>query len=68
MAERGKVITVMDRGHAKAILGPLPGRLRIKEGIEEGWITPGSGTRPKGRRRFQATRSVAEMLAEDRGE
>lgn len=34
-AERGEVVRVTDRGRPKAVLGPLPGRARIGEGIEE---------------------------------
>jgi prevent-host-death family protein len=68
-AERGELIRVTDRGRPKAILGPLPGRLRIEEGIAEGWITPARRT---GFRRdvqpVRAKRSIAEILAEDRGE
>jgi prevent-host-death family protein len=68
-AERGELIRVTDRGRPKAILGPLPGRLRIEEGIAEGWITPARRT---GLRRdvqpARAKRSIAEILAEDRGE
>lgn len=66
-AARGEVIRVTDRGRAKAILAPLPGRLRLEEGIAEGWIRPPS-ERPRGpRRRFRASKSVLEVLAEDRG-
>ncbi|MGI8727860.1 MAG: type II toxin-antitoxin system Phd/YefM family antitoxin [Solirubrobacterales bacterium] len=67
-AERGEVITVTDRGRPKAILSPLPGRLRLEEGIEGGWVRPAhrSGLRPVPR--ASAERSVADALAEDRGE
>jgi prevent-host-death family protein len=66
-ASRGEIIRVTDRGHAKAILAPLPGRLRLEEGIAAGWIRP--PTRPaKGPwRRFRASRTLAEVLVEDRG-
>ncbi len=40
-AERGEVLRVTDRGRPKAVLGPLPGRARIEEGVAEGWITAG---------------------------
>ncbi len=68
-ASQGETIRVTDRGRPKAILAPLPGRLRIEEGIAEGWITPPS--RPGGLepvQRFNATKSVAEIIREDRGE
>jgi len=67
-AERGELVRVTDRGRPKALLGPLPGRARVEEGIAEGWITPGSDApldvvqRRKGRRR------VLDVLGEDRGE
>jgi prevent-host-death family protein len=69
-AERGEIIRVTERGRPKAMLVPLPGKLRIEEGIAEGWITP---PKTKTRRRRQirpvkADRSIAEILAEDRGE
>jgi prevent-host-death family protein len=66
-AERGEIIRVTDRGRPKATLGPLPGRLRLEEGIAEGWITPGSGEALAPVRRVRPTRGSAEALAEDRG-
>lgn len=67
-AERGELLRVTDRGRPKALLGPLPGRARIEEGVAGGWITPGSGRglRPVERRR--SARKVLDVLAEDRGE
>lgn len=68
LAERGETIRVTDRGRPKAILGPLPGRLRLEEGIAEGWIRPGDA-KPLGRaRRASSRRTIAAVLAEDRGE
>jgi prevent-host-death family protein len=67
-AARGEVIRVTDRGHPKAILAPLPGRLRLEEGIAEGWVRPPSGSVSRGPwQRFEAAKTVAGMLAEDRG-
>ncbi len=68
-AARGEMIRVTERGRPKAIIGPLPGKLRIEEGIAEGWITPplSDDSRPPARR-FKAKRSISEILAEDRGE
>lgn len=64
-AERGEVIRVTDRGRPKALLVPMPGRGRLAEGIEEGWVMPGSGSlRPI--HREQSPRTVASVLAEDR--
>jgi len=67
-AERGEVIRVTDRGRPKAVLGPLPGRVRIEEGIAEGWLTPGSGAPLEPVDRVVAKRSTLQVLAEDRGE
>ena len=67
-AERGEIMTVTDRGRPKALLGPIPGRARIDEGIAAGWITPGSGEPLVPVRRWRASTSVLEALGEDRGE
>ena len=68
-AERGEMIRVTDRGRPKAVIGPLPGRLRLEEGIAEGWITPPRTSGSRARiRRFKAKRSIAQILSEDRGE
>lgn len=66
-AERGETIRVTERGRPKALLGPLPGRLRIEEGVAEGWITPGSGRGLGPVRRAAASMRTADALAEDRG-
>ena len=66
-AARGEVIRVTDRGQPKAVLGPLPDRARLAEGIAEGWIRPAEGHPVGPWRRFPASRRVTEMLAEDRG-
>ena len=68
-AERGEIIRVTDRGKPKAIIGPLPGRLRIDQGIAEGWITPPrSDAPPSTGAPFKARTSIADALREDRGE
>jgi prevent-host-death family protein len=66
-AARGEVIRVTDRGRPRAILGPLPGRLRLEAGIAEGWVRPAQARPQKTWRRFRAARGVADLLAEDRG-
>lgn len=67
-AERGEVVRVTDRGRPKAMLGPLPGRARIEDGIRAGWITPGTGSSLGPVHRPKASRRVLDVLAEDRGE
>lgn len=69
-AERGELIRVTERGRPKALIAPIPGgRSRIEQGIREGWIRPGNGERMKPlKHRFKASRSIQEMLDEDRGE
>jgi prevent-host-death family protein len=66
-AARGEILRVTDRGRPKAILAPLPGRFRLEEGIAEGWVRAPE-SEPRGPwRRFRASRTVAEILSEDRG-
>ncbi len=68
-AERGEVIRVTERGRPKAVLAPLPGLLRLAEGVAEGWIRPSSSAllAPPGRR-VKGRRRVLDVLAEDREE
>jgi prevent-host-death family protein len=67
-AERGELLRVTDRGRPKALLGPLPGRARVEEGVSEGWITPGSGASLGVVRRWRPRGRVLDALAEDRAE
>jgi prevent-host-death family protein len=67
-AERGEVLRVTDRGRPKAVLGPVPGRARVEDGIAEGWIKPGTGLPLGPVPRAKASRRVLDVLAEDRGE
>ena len=67
-AERGEVLRVTDRGRPKALLGPIPGRAHIEEGIRAGWITAGTGSQLAAVHRSKATKRVLDVLAEDRGE
>jgi prevent-host-death family protein len=67
-AERGELVRVTDRGRPKALLGPLPGRANIDDGVAAGWITPGSGKRLGPIARVKADTRVLDVLAEDRGE
>ena len=67
-AEAGEVVRVTDRGRPKAMLVPLPGRLRLDEGIAQGWVTPASSRLRKAPARLQARRPVLDVLDEDRGQ
>jgi prevent-host-death family protein len=67
-AERGETLRVTDRGRPKAVLGPVPGRVRIEDGIRAGWITPGTGSPLRPVTRSKASRRVLDVLLEDRGE
>lgn len=68
-AAGGEIIEVTARGRPKALLTPLEGRVRIEEGIAEGWITPGNRQSPGGlRRRVPSDTTIRELLDEDRGE
>lgn len=67
-AARGEVIRVTDRGVPKAILGPAPGMSRLEVGIKEGWVRAGSGAPiiPFAAQAGQLT--IADVLADDRGD
>jgi len=69
-AERGDLIRVTDRGRPKAMLGPLPGKLRLEEGIQQGWIAPGKGgpLTPVVRVRAKGSLTSEAVLDEDRGQ
>jgi prevent-host-death family protein len=66
-AERGELLRVTDRGRPKALLGPLPGRARVEEGIADGWISAASGEPLAPVKRRAGRRRVLDALAEDRG-
>lgn len=69
-AARGEAIRVTDRGVPKAIIGPIPGALRLDEGVAHGWISPprAGATPPGSVRRAHAGMRTDDVLAEDRGE
>jgi len=67
-AARGERLLVTERGRPKALPGPLPGRARVDEGIEQGWIRPGSGDKLSPICRVRSTGRISDSLAEDRGE
>ena len=66
-AAGGELLLVTDRGRPKAVLGPVPGRVRLEEGVAEGWIRAGSAGTLTPVRRARGRMSVDEALAEDRG-
>lgn len=65
-AAKGEVIRVTDRGEPRAILGPLPGRPRLEEGIREGWIRAASANVPRRVARVNARLRTEQALDEDR--
>jgi prevent-host-death family protein len=66
-AARGETIRVTDRGHPKAILGPLPGAMSLEEGIARGWISRAAETTPPVPvPRARAKRRSEDVLREDR--
>ena len=67
LAARGETFRVTDRGRPKAVLGPLPGRARVGEGVADGWITPGTAEALPDLRRWSARRRGLDVLTEDRG-
>lgn len=68
-AAQGEVIQVTDRGVPKAILGPLPGRLRIDEGVAQGWITPADRSTPLSDiEPVRLAKPSSELIDEDRGD
>jgi prevent-host-death family protein len=66
-AARGEMMRVTLRGKPVAHLGPLPGRVRLDQGIDEGWITPGGTHDPVEFEPEPSTMSVSGALGEDRG-
>jgi prevent-host-death family protein len=68
-AAHGEVVVVTERGRPKALLGPLPGRGRLEQGIAEGWVRPPLRTGAlEPAPTFTARRRVLDVLAEDRDE
>lgn len=67
MASKGEHVRVTLRGQPVAHLGPIPGRLRLEEGIAEGWVTPATTSLPSNVTGATGNRSIAQAIAEDRG-
>ncbi len=51
----------------KAMLGPVPGRARLEQGLVEGWLTAGTGAPLSAFKPPKAQRSIRQVLHEDRG-
>lgn len=66
-AAKGEIIRVTDRGVPKAVIGPVPDRLRLDEGIAEGWVSPGAGGPIARVRPVRSRGRIADALSEDRG-
>jgi prevent-host-death family protein len=66
-AQRGEVITVTERGRAKALLVPVPGRADLERGVAEGWVTPRTAGSLRAVRRQRSSRRVLDVLGDDRG-
>ncbi|MEX1124310.1 MAG: type II toxin-antitoxin system prevent-host-death family antitoxin [Acidimicrobiia bacterium] len=67
MASKGEHVRVTLRGQPVAHLGPIPGRLRLEEGIAEGWVTPATVAPRLTVKSVPGDRSISEVIAEDRG-
>jgi prevent-host-death family protein len=72
-ASKGETIRVTRRGKPKAQIGPLAGAADTPEwmarGIAEGWLTPGNGAPPSfPKRGFKASKTVQELMDEERGD
>ncbi len=66
-AADGDDVTVTDRGRPIARIVAVHGRSDIERGFEEGWIEPPRRHSLPNATRFRATRSVLDVLDEDRG-
>jgi prevent-host-death family protein len=65
-AEQGDVIVVTERGRAKAVLGPVPGRAQLERGIAEGWVAAPTRRGLARVRRQRSAQRVLDVLGEDR--
>lgn len=65
----GETVVVTDRGVPKAVISPIVDNRGLERAIEEGRVRPARpGARIGPPIRIPTTRSVLELLAEDRGE
>ncbi len=66
VAAGGRVV-VTDRGKPVAELIPISGDSQLERGVEAGWVKPPGRAKLGDPLLFASTRSVAEVLEEDRG-
>ncbi len=68
-AANGEQIRVTDRGTPKAVINALPGRFRLDEGIQEGWITVGhaADSPPVDVKPVPSSSRSIDVINEDRG-
>jgi prevent-host-death family protein len=68
-AASGEVIQVTERGVVKVQIVPVPGTGQMVKGVDEGWITPPSGSGGLAPvKRATSARRTADVLADDRDE
>jgi prevent-host-death family protein len=67
-AAKGEAITVTDGGLPRAMIGPIPERARLEQGVADGWLTLGSAEPFSPVRRAKARESVRAALDQDRGD
>lgn len=65
-ASAGELITVTDRGRPVAMLSPLLGTVDLSSAVEEGWVTPAVRSSLGPTPRYRSSRTVADVLIEDR--
>ncbi|MBI5310240.1 MAG: type II toxin-antitoxin system prevent-host-death family antitoxin [Actinobacteria bacterium] len=65
-AAHGEHILVLDHGRPKAMIGPLPSPVKINTGVDEGWVSAGSGAPLQPTKRWRSRESTQEALDEDR--
>jgi prevent-host-death family protein len=65
-AASGEMITITERGRPKALLTPVPGRVRLDQGEAEGWVVLPTRRGLPPVRRHRSERRVLDVIAEDR--
>ncbi len=67
LAASGQQVIVTDRGTPIARIVALPETSAVERGVEEGWIEPARRTHLEDVSRHRSSRSVLDVLDEDRG-